>query len=212
MPILELRRSSPLSAAEIARLPDRCRAVPEPADDHVVARAEVDLPTAELARFAFALGQAVPDAELAVTEPPAQVDTPAEDTGEADDDIDRNDPWALLDAGRIDEAEAAFDGFSLDMEGRDRVRRLYMSTDPKEIALGCRIAGLTGWKSMATNMRRSLNHADTRVRRDAAWAIGKLAGPALIPPLQRLLDDPSPEVREAASEAIAAIEERSRKP
>lgn len=51
---------------------------------------------------------------------------------------------------------------------------------------------------------RALRHADMRVRRDAASALARVARPDVEAPLQSLSQDPEPQVRGAAAEALAA--------
>ena len=121
----------------------------------------------------------------------------------------REDPWDLLDRGDLIRAEARFAlGYELDMVGRDRVRELFNSTDPATCALGCRLSGYTNWKSFVTTLRRAVDHADVRVRRDAVTAIGKLAGPAMSQVIEEKLKDPSPDVVAAARKALITISAR----
>ena len=115
------------------------------------------------------------------------------------------DPWSLLDAGKVEDAERVFAHQGLTSQGRDRVRAMLRSTEPEDVALACRIARLTRWRSVVHNLRGLVRHADVRVRCDAVEAIGVLAGPALEPALRPLLQDPSPEVQAAAIAAIAAL-------
>lgn len=101
-----------------------------------------------------------------------------------------------------------FEGTGLDMDGRDRVRDMLRSSDPVQLALGCRICAATGWRTAAQNMRRLLGHADTDVRVAAAEAIGRLAGPAMEHYLKPLVQDPNEAVRAAALTAIARLAQR----
>ncbi|MDP2315353.1 MAG: HEAT repeat domain-containing protein [Pseudomonadota bacterium] len=229
MPILLLSRPRPLTPAEIRLLPKGCVATDGSAG--VVARAEVDLPLAGLLGFAVAMGRAVPDAFFGVQEtpPPANTGAPAPEgtivgsaaTGGAavpvpaappaalaptDDVITETDGWKLVDAGQIPQAERVFGaGNPLDAAGRDRCRRLHNSGDPEEVALGCRIARLTNWKSIVVNLRPLLKHAHPSVRRDAAEAIGALAGPSMAATVRPLLTDPDAEVKAAATAALARL-------
>lgn len=133
----------------------------------------------------------------------------SQDAPPLDPALMREDPWELYDSGDVLRAEARFAlGYELDMSGRDRVRELFNSTDPAVSALGCRLAGYTNWKSFVTALRRAVDHADVRVRRDAVTAIGKLAGPAMSPVIEAKLRDPSPDVQAAAREALAQIAAR----
>lgn len=126
-------------------------------------------------------------------------------------DVRGMDPWAALDSGDRALAERIFaSGYELDMLGRDRTREMFNSTDPDTCALACRIVGYTNWKSFATSLRRVLDHGDVRVRRDAVTALGKLAGLVMLPAVEGLLNDPSPEVRAAAKGAADTINARPR--
>jgi HEAT repeat protein len=116
------------------------------------------------------------------------------------------DPWDFLDAGNEAEALDLFEGAALDMAGRDRVRELLMSTDPKEVVLACKIARLTNWRSLVMNLRRFLGHADTNVRREVVVTLGALAGPSMTHFVQRLEKDPSPEVRDAVAAALLQLD------
>lgn len=129
----------------------------------------------------------------------------------ADTDLTGLNPWDLLDAGDRAGAERVFAaGYELDMNGRDRARELFNSTDPDTCAFACRVIGYTNWKSFATNLRRVLNHGDVRVRRDAVTALGKLAGVVMLNAVEPLLNDPSPDVRVAARAAVEAINSKPR--
>lgn len=191
---LTVTRTTPLSADERDALPEGIKAVTD--EGEVVARGDLTLPTAELARVCFVLGQAIPGGTLGYAEAAAPL---------APSGID---PWKLLDDGDIDGAEQAFEGRELDPEGRDRVRELFRSTDPAEVALAIRIARATNWRSFVTQLRRTVEHGDVNVRRDCARAIGRLAGPSLVPILEKLLSDTSPEVQQAARDALAEINAR----
>jgi hypothetical protein len=196
----------------------------------VLVRADLALPLPSLLQLAAALGRAVPDAKLIVKEdagqsryslPPTPEAAPKtataaqralvpkkrtfDDHGLEEDDPDN--PWSALDADPLTDArfEAVAAGFvdhSLDSVGRDRARALLRSTAPLELALGCRIARLTEWKSAVQPAKRCLRHGDTRVRLEAVQAVGALGGPALELAVRPLLDDTSPEVRAAAQVAV----------
>jgi hypothetical protein len=101
-----------------------------------------------------------------------------------------------------------FEGTSLDMDGRDRVRDMLRSNDPVQLALGCRICAATGWRTAAQNMRRLLGHEAQDVRVAAAEAIGRLAGPAMEHYLKPLVQDPNKAVRAAALTAISRLAQR----
>ena len=77
------------------------------------------------------------------------------------------------------------------------------STDPLELAAGCRIARVTEWRSMAQSIKRCVRHADTRVRLEAVMALSELGGPSMSLAVRPLLDDAAPEVRDAAEQAMA---------
>lgn len=233
MPGFILYRDHALSEEEWGRLPSGCEVVTDGSD--MVARAEVDGPLMELLHFSAALARAVPDARLVIRQNPAVLDVsgsapkveametlPALSDGQAqtpppggdqeipaDPALIREDPWELLDKGELARAEQRFRmGYELDMVGRDRVRDMFNSTDPATSAMGARLSGYTNWKSFVTTLRRGLEHADVRVRRDCVTAIGKLAGPALVPAIEERLRDPSPEVQQAAREALKGIASR----
>jgi hypothetical protein len=192
MPILEVLRETPLTPDEARRLPEGAEAI---AAGGVVARITAQRATEGLLQLAFTLGLAVPGGKLQVKD----------DQVMAAVDID---PWKLFDQGDTEAAERAFRGKGLDPDGRDRVRNLFLSQDPQKIAFACRVAGITGWKSFVTNLRRTVDHADVRVRRDTAEAIGLLAGIGLVPVLEKMARDQSPDVAQAARDAIARIEAR----
>ncbi len=234
MPGFVLYRETPLTEEEWVRLPRGCEVVS--AGSGVVARAEVDGPLMELLHFVAALARAVPDARLVIRQNAAVTDVsaglpqvtaletlpvlsegaePGAVGQEAAPDVPvdpaliREDPWELMDRGEIERAEKRFAlGFELDMAGRDRVRDMFNSTDPATSAMGARLAGYTNWKSFVNILRRGLDHGDVRVRRDCVTAIGRLAGPALVPAIEEKTKDPSPEVAQAAREALKRITSR----
>lgn len=204
MPILLLRRAQSLTPLELGQLPGGCVGVRGEGD--VVARATVKLGTAQLLYLAVAMARAVPDARFEVVEaetlgaPPEATPTGTE-VGES--------AWALAEAGDLVGAARAFEGLQLDPSGRDRVRDMLQSTQPSELAMGCLIARLTGWKSAVQNMRSLVRHADATVRLEAVRAVAALAGPVMTPVLRPAETDPNPEVRAVA---IAAIELWNPKP
>lgn len=51
-----------------------------------------------------------------------------------------------------------------------------------------------------------LAHEDARLRGDTADILGKIANPRAVPALRTLLDDPDPDVVDAATDALAALE------
>ena len=55
-----------------------------------------------------------------------------------------------------------------------------------------------------------LSHEDVGLRGDTAELLGKIGNPAAIPALKKTLEDPDPDVREAAAEALEAMEEKNR--
>lgn len=226
MPILELRREAPLSPRERALLPGGCAVITD--EPGVLARANSTLPLPRLIQLAVAMGRAVPDAALHVEEergaeqlyavereapPPPVAAEPAvaalAQRKVYDDhqlsDADPANPWSSLDLSDLDRAAARFVGHALDGPGRDRVRALLRATDPAELALGCRIAGVTGWRSAVQQVKPCLRHADSRVRVEAAVAVGLLGGPALSLQLRGMVADPAPEVRAAVAEALARL-------
>ena len=226
MPILELRRGAPLSPRERALLPGGAEPVAD--EPGVLARANSTLPLPRLIQLAVAMGRAVPDAALHVEEErgaeaiygvekeapaaPAAADpaVAALATRKVFDDhqlseADPANPWSKLDHSDIDQAAARFVGHTLDGPGRDRVRAMLRGTDPAEIALGCRVAGVTAWRSAVQQVKPCLRHADTRVRVEAARAVGLLGGPALSVQLRGMTEDTAPEVREAVAEALLRL-------
>ncbi len=235
MPGFVLYRDHALTEEEWAKLPRGCEVVTDGTE--MVARAEVDGPLLELLHFVAALARAIPDARLVIRQHAAVTDVgagmaqvavsetlpvlsegaeQAPSAGRASDEAPppdpallRADPWELMDQGELARAEQRFAmGFELDMAGRDRVRDMFNSTDPAVSAMGARLSGYTNWKSFVTTLRRGLDHADVRVRRDCVAAIGKLAGPAMVPSIEEKLRDPSPEVQAAAREALKRIASR----
>jgi len=203
MPILLLSRPKPLTAVEARARPKGCE--PVDGDGGVVARAEVDLPLGGLLGYAVAMGRAVPDALFSVLEAQVIAKPPADDAP-SDAVITETNPWALVDARRLADAERVFAaGNGLDAAGRDRCRLLLSAADSAEVALGCRIARVTNWKSIVVNLRPLLRHDHPAVRRDAAAAIGALAGPSMAAAVRPLLEDPDAEVKAAAKEAFARL-------
>ncbi|MCK6503300.1 hypothetical protein L6R53_07870 [Myxococcota bacterium] len=216
MPTLLLSRSAPITLAEAERLPVGARVDNGPGGGQVA----LELPGRDLAALlqaAAALARAVPDAvltaqglpDLAAPVAPALpapvAPTAAAQGGAAPADAD---PWALLDAGQVDAALLAFAREGLDPAGRERVRQLFQSTAPEQVAVACRIATAAGWRSFVTSIRRVLDHGDTRVRVAAVQAVGALAGPSMQGAAEKMRNDPSPDVRQAAVAAVAAIEGR----
>lgn len=211
MPTLLLSRSAPITLAEAERLPVGARVDNGPGGGQVA----LELPGRDLAALlqaAAALARAVPDAvltaqglpDLAAPVAPA-LPAPAEQTAAAPDAVDA---WALLGAGQVDAALLAFARDGLDPAGRERVRQLFQSTAPEQVAVACRIATAAGWRSFVTSIRRVLDHGDTRVRVAAVQAVGALAGPSMQGAAEKMRNDPSPDVRQAAVAAVAAIEGR----
>ncbi len=188
MPTIRLYRPAPLTPDEVLALPPGA-AVTDPATDER-ARLTLDLP--ELLQAVYELGSTLPacrltlDAELAPVAPAA----PAEpDLG--------TDPWKLVDAGDP-RAEKLFVGNPLDSAGRGRVQTMLASPDPAVIALACRIACWTDWRSGVQLIRRLVAHPSPVVRKEVVTAIGQLAGPSLTMTIRPLRTDPDPEVRAAA--------------
>ncbi len=205
MILLVLLRPHPLRPEERAALPEG--AVPV-ADGERVARLRVAEPTVTaVAAAAFALGRAVPDARLIVEDVARTVD-PAEPSAYDGDEPTTEGPAAapVRTTDPTAGEEAAWVGRTLDGAGWAEVRGLLQGTDPARVALGARIARVAVARSAVPLLRRLLSHADTRVRRDSVEAIGALAGPALVPALRPLLNDPSPEVRGAAQAALVRLE------
>jgi hypothetical protein len=222
MPLIELRRKTPLSPRERSLLPGGCEVVE--GEPGILARSRATLPLPQLLQLAVAMGRAVPDAKLHVEEDAGTepvYDLPKEDkapkTAEAavqavtaprrfDDhghkEGDAANPWTGLDLSDLDRAAAPFVGKPLDGPGRDRVRTMLRSTDPRELALACRIARVSDWRSVVQSLRPCLRHADTRVRLEAVLGLAALGGPAVLLSLRPLTEDPAPEVREAAITAL----------
>lgn len=228
MPTLELRRSTPLTRRERTLLPGGLDYVED--EPPVRARIQLYVPLPKFVEVAIALARAVPDADIRVVEEAgsrpgqqAQDQLPAsppkdrtpdkahramvpkkrtfDDHGLDEDDPDN--PWSALDLSDIDRAAARFQGHKLDSNGRDRVRAMLRSTDPLELAVACRIARVTEWRSMSQTIKRCVRHADTRVKLEAVQALAALGGPAMALAVRPLLQDPAPEVRAAAQAALA---------
>ncbi len=109
-------------------------------------------------------------------------------------------PWGLLDAGKIEEAMAAFDRHQLSERGRRRMEALLTSDDAAEVAHGCRISRLVRWVS-TRQLLPLLTHPAAAVRREAVDSLGRVAGASQLPAIHALLDDPSPDVQRAAQHA-----------
>lgn len=206
MPTLLLSRATKLTPVEIARLPRGARATD--GADGVVACADLDLPLAGLLGFAVSMGRAIPDAVFSVLEAGAAlpaVAPAAPEPGDAPANITEHDPWKLVAAGDYANAEKVLAGVGLDATGRERVRALWRGPDPGQAAFGCRAARAAGWKAAVTDLRRLLTHGHPDVRRDAALALGDLAGPSLAMALRPLEKDPDADVRAAAKEALGKL-------
>lgn len=216
MPTLLLSRSTPITLAEAERLPVGARVDNGPGGGLVA----LEVPGRDLGAMlqaAAALARAVPDAvltaqglpDLAALVAPAlpapMAQTAAAPDGSAPADAD---PWALLEAGQVEAAMGAFARDGLDPAGRERVRQLFQSTDPSQVARACQVATAASWRSFVTSIRRVLDHGDTRVRVAAVRAVGALAGPSMQGAVEKMRNDPSPDVQQAAREAVAAIEGR----
>lgn len=171
--------------------------VPASLGNDVVAQAQIELPLPQLLQIAFELGRAIPDGTLRVEETAiVPVAAPAPPS---------TDPWALVKEGQFEEAEHLLRGVTLDSPGRDRLRLLMGSSDPKAVAFACRASAVTNWKSNAVNMRSLLSHPAAEVRAAAAMAIGELAGPAMGPAVRPLLQDSDPAVKAAAEAAMKKL-------
>ena len=195
MSILELHRSQqPLCESERNALPLAASAVD--GEEPVVARLDArSLCLSDQLRAAAELARAVPSALFVVRDEPLKDELP-------------EDPWAAIERGQFEGVEYALEGTELSSDQRWTVQQLLRSSSPAEVALGCRIARVVGWRSAVTHIRRLVDHDDPAVRRDCAAALGVLAGPVVSPLLERLSRDESPQVREAAERALEAIESR----
>lgn len=203
---LLLHRSTPLTLDEASRLPEGARVDNGPHGGRVELVLRDHTP--DLVAAAYRLGAAVPDGLIEWVSDPQTTLVPAADPTLDELPQVEATPWSLLDAGQEAAALAAFATHGLDPDGRERVRVLFQSTDPVQVALACRIATAANWRSFVTPLRRVLDHGDVRVRAEAVRAIGVLAGPALSWQIERMIQDPSPDVRRAVIEALAAIEGR----
>ncbi len=225
MTLLTLSRGTPLTPAEIHRLPPGVE--PVSTGGAVVARARVDLPPEDVMGLAFELGRAFPDtvfgAEVeqlpATAAPPTSAPAPATGAGSGsvppagsaasapsgDSQATEGDPWKLLHAGRTEEAIVAFTGFALDDPGRTEVRAMFIDRRPEQVVLGCRIATVTGWKAAATNFRSLLHHQHPDVREAALLGIAKVAGPSMGNVVKGLTKDPDPRVRKVAEETLKQL-------
>ncbi len=232
---LVLTLSQPLGLADAAALPDGVVVDNTPQGARVTAELPSDLAAA--VALTAGLARALPQAEVSVegdaalvrsasARPAADASTGGATSEEAASEkaasgeaaaapaapapaaTAADDPWELVTQGRHDEALAAVSGGSLDSRGRDVVRELANSTDPAEVALACRIAAATDWRSFVSPMRRLLDHADSRVKIAAVEAIGMLGGPAMSWQLEKRAEGASPDLKAAIDAAVAAIEGR----
>lgn len=204
--ILLLTRNRPLNAAEARALPNGCK--PVDGTDGVVARADVDLPVAALLGFAVTMGRAVPDAIFVAQESgaPTVVKVPeGVKVAPPEEAKVERDPWRLLDAGKLPEAEKIFTELGEKLPQRERVRGLFTDDNPERAAFGCKLARIAGMRSMAINLRGLLGHGHPDVRAAACTALGALAGPSMAPAVAALQNDPDNEVRTAAIAALAAL-------
>jgi hypothetical protein len=211
MPIFVVRREKKLTPDEIVALPDEAVVVTGAGD--VVVQFELDAPVVQLADVAFGLGQAIPDGTLQMRYTDAAPEgakassvtaqKPKEQVEAAKEALAR-DPWHLVKKGDLKAALAEFADVKLDAAGRDKVRQMLRSKDGEEVALACDIARITGWKSVAVNLRLILEHPEPKVRIAGLKAIGALAGPALFGAVRPLAQDPDEAVR---TEAFKTLEE-----
>lgn len=197
--VLLLARQKPLTQAEIRALPAGCAATE--GRDGIVARAELDLPVAQLLGFAVSMGRAVPDAIFVARDGDPQA-AAAEVEEEA---VIEHDPWRLVETGRLADADRVFAGLGEALSGpaRDRVRGLFSDPDPARAALGCRVARYARLRSATVTLRDLLGHAHPDVRTAAIEALSELAGPSVAPSVARLQNDPDATVRAAATAALA---------
>ncbi len=189
MPTLRFSRQAPLTADEVASLPSLATLSAPGTDERFVIT--LDLPLPDLLRWVYDLGAAVPGCALAV-DAPEVADAPPAGT----------DPWKLAAAGDA-RAEGMLTGQPLDATGRFRVQEMWASGDPKVVALGCRIARVTGWKSAVQGMRRLLTHPSPLVRTEVVLGMGELAGPSLTMAVRPLLTDSDEGVRVVAKKVLA---------
>lgn len=209
MASLDILRSRPLGPAERARLPEgvTCLGGEGERVAHILAPED----PAALVALVLALARALPDCRVLWVEtalepaaqsvPPPGAPPPPRPAGAA-----AGDPWKLVESGEVEAGLRLLSGTDLDGRGRDYVRSMLQDTDPARLALACRIARVTGWRSSVSNIRRLLDHGDKRVRLAAIEAVGALAGPGLVPALLRLSGDPNPEIQAAAAAAVQTIE------
>lgn len=216
MSVISLSRGTPLTPDEIRRLPPGVE--PVSTGGPVIARAHVDLPASDLLGLAFELGRTFPDTVFdavldpepaAAPRPSRPLDAPSGDNAASasapSSSPPETDPWKLIQAGKDEEALAAFVGKTLDDPGRTAVRAMFTDTRPDRVVLGCRIATVTVWKAAATNFRSLLRHQHPDVREAALRGIGAVAGPSMGPGVKDLTKDPDARVRKAAEEVLKIL-------
>lgn len=188
MRLIRLTRPAPLTIKEALALPPGVTASEPGTDERATLPA--DALTSDLLQLVYSLGSAIPGGTLTLDPAPAAPDALPELEAGAD-------PWALADAGDP-RAEQLFTGQPLDSAGRSRVQAMLAAPEAATVAMACRIARWTDWKSGVQLIRRLVTHPNAAVRRDAVIAIGELAGPSLTMTIRPLRTDPDPEVRAAA--------------
>jgi HEAT repeat protein len=88
---------------------------------------------------------------------------------------------------------------------RDRLRKLFASSDVAVRAAACRVAGLNPGAITHTQLADRADDADPRVREQAVIALGRLAGAEAERTLASSLDDADVAVQERACEALLSV-------
>lgn len=117
------------------------------------------------------------------------------------------DAWALLEAGKPDEARALLTAGPLSYPDQSKLRRLFSDRDADKLVFALEVATATDFRSAASSLRRLLGHSAVEVRLAAVRAAGALAGPSMTVPVRRVLEDASEDeaVKQAAAEALQAL-------
>ncbi len=89
------------------------------------------------------------------------------------------------------------------------VRRIGTGGDPQSLRGAALVVEHFRLRRHANWARQLLQHPDADVRASAARALGAVGAPGQLTPLNRLLDDPRPEVRLAAIHALRTLGERT---
>lgn len=114
-------------------------------------------------------------------------------------------PWALVDAGQVDEALALFASAGTPADAENRVVGLLNATEVDRILLGCRLAGALRPKNAYGPLLHRLRHPEATVRAAAVVAVTALGNLGAVPQLNVLKHDPDAGVRAAIDAAMASL-------